>query len=61
MGLLDGTTQQDYYQGSDHGNYQFTSLSDIINQFMAVYVGYTPRVKLQIQNQYYKIMMETTR
>ena len=39
MGLLDGTTQQDYYQGSDHGNYQFTSLSDIINQFMAVYVG----------------------
>jgi hypothetical protein len=39
MGLLDGTTQQAYYQGNDHGNYQFTSLTDIINQFMAVYVG----------------------
>jgi len=39
MGLLDDTTQQQYYQGNDHGNYQFTSLSDIINQFMIVYVG----------------------
>jgi len=39
MGLLDGTTQQAYYQGNDHGNYQFTSLTDIINQFMTVYVG----------------------
>ena len=39
MGLLDGTTQQQYYQGSDHGNYQFVSLTDIINQFMFVYVG----------------------
>ena len=39
MGLLDGTTQREYYQGDDHGNYQFTSLSDIINQFMVVYVG----------------------
>ena len=39
MGLLDGTTQQEYYQGSDHGNYQFTSLDDIITQFMVVYVG----------------------
>tara|TARA_R110000822_G_scaffold32469_2_gene93082 strand:+ start:889 stop:2232 length:1344 start_codon:yes stop_codon:yes gene_type:complete len=39
MGLLDGTTQQAYYQGNDHGNYQFTSLADIINQFMVVYVG----------------------
>jgi len=39
MGLLDGTTQQEYYQGNDLGNYQFTSLSDIINQFMFVYVG----------------------
>ena len=39
MGLLDGTTQQEYYQGSDHGNYQFTSLDDIINQFMVAYVG----------------------
>jgi len=39
MGLLDGTTQQQYYQGNDLGNYQFTSLEDIVNQFMVVYVG----------------------
>ena len=39
MGLLDDTTQQAYYQGSDHGSYQFTSLEDIINQFMVIYVG----------------------
>ena len=38
MGLLD-QTQQGYYQGNDFGNYQFTSLDDIINQFMIVYVG----------------------
>ena len=34
MGLLDDTTQQDYYQGNDLGNYQFTSLDDIITQYM---------------------------
>jgi hypothetical protein len=39
MGLLEGTTQPQYYNGSDYGNYQFTSLDDIINQFMVVYVG----------------------
>ena len=39
MGLLDSTTQQDYYQGNNHGNYQFTSLDDVINQFMVAYVG----------------------
>ena len=39
MGLLDNTTQQAYYQGNDYGNYQFTSLDDIINQFMIAYVG----------------------
>tara|TARA_R110002167_G_scaffold688_1_gene2983 strand:+ start:602 stop:2095 length:1494 start_codon:yes stop_codon:yes gene_type:complete len=39
MGLLDGTTNKDYYQGNNYGNYQFTSLADIINQFMVVYVG----------------------
>jgi hypothetical protein len=39
MGLLDDTTQQQYYQGSDYGNYQFVSLEDIVNQFMVVYVG----------------------
>jgi len=39
MGLLDGQTHADYYQGNDLGNYQFTSLTDIINQFMTIYVG----------------------
>jgi len=39
MGLLDNTTQQEYYNGNDFGNYQFVSLEDIINQFMIVYVG----------------------
>ena len=38
MGLLDGTDQQ-YYQGEDYGNYQFTSLDDIITQFQVAYVG----------------------
>ena len=38
MPLLN-TTQQEYYQGNDFGNYQFTSLQDIINQFMFIYVG----------------------
>ena len=38
MGLLDDTTQQQYYQENNYGNYQFTSLDDIINQFMVVYV-----------------------
>ena len=32
-------TQQDYYNENDHGNYQFVSLNDIINQFIVVYVG----------------------
>ena len=39
MGLLDNTTPQSYYQGNDHGNYQFTSLDAIINQFEVAYVG----------------------
>ena len=39
MGYLDNTSQQLYYQGNNLGNYQFTSLEDIINQFMVVYVG----------------------
>ena len=38
MGLLN-STQQEYYDGNDYGNYQFVSLKDIINQFMLVYVG----------------------
>ena len=39
MGLLDGTTQQQYYENNNYGNYQFTSLDDIIQQFMFIYVG----------------------
>ena len=39
MGLLDGTTQNAYYQGEEKGGYQFTSLEDIINQFLVAYVG----------------------
>ena len=39
MGLLDNTTQQAYYQGNNYGNYQFTSLEDIINQFIVAYTG----------------------
>ncbi len=38
MGLLDSTLNN-YYQSDNFGNYQFTSLHDIINQFMVVYVG----------------------
>tara|TARA_R100001510_G_scaffold53762_1_gene55675 strand:- start:257 stop:1174 length:918 start_codon:yes stop_codon:yes gene_type:complete len=39
MGLLDGTTQQAYNDGTNKGNYQFVSLDDIIKSFMLVYVG----------------------
>jgi hypothetical protein len=50
MGLLDQTnkgnydlskfSQKDYYKNrNDLGGYQFTSLNDIINQFLVVYVG----------------------
>jgi len=38
MALLN-QTQRDYYQGEDYGGYQFTSLQDVINQFMVAYVG----------------------
>lgn len=38
MGLLSGTDQS-YYEGSDLGNYQFTSLDNIINQFITIYIG----------------------
>ena len=38
MGLLN-VTQQAYHDGNDHGNYQFTSLDDVINQFIIAYVG----------------------
>ena len=39
MGLLDGTTQAQYYAENDYGNYQFTSLDDVITQFQIAYVG----------------------
>ena len=39
MGILDGQSQADYYEGSDHGGYQFTSLEHVINQFIVAYVG----------------------
>jgi hypothetical protein len=32
-------SQQQYYDGNNFGGYQFVSLEDIINQFIAVYVG----------------------
>jgi hypothetical protein len=38
MGLLTGT-EQSYYQGTDHGDYQFISLDDIVNNFIVAYVG----------------------
>ena len=42
MGLLDGTNQQTYYSAANsanYGNYQFTTLENIINAFMFTYVG----------------------
>lgn len=39
MGLLDGTTQLQYHDGTDKGNYQFVSLDHIISGFMVSYVG----------------------
>ena len=39
MGILDNTTEQQHYQGDEFGNYQFTSLDDIITQFQIAYVG----------------------
>ena len=39
MGLLDNQTQNAYYTGSDLGTYQFTTLDNIINAFMFIYVG----------------------
>jgi len=38
MGLLN-QTQQNYYNGNNHGNYQFTSLNNVITQFIVAYVG----------------------
>ena len=41
-------THKEYYEGADFGNYQFTSLEDIITHFEIAYVGENkiiPRVK----------------
>ena len=32
-------TSQNYYNDENFGNYQFTSLNDVINQFIVAYVG----------------------
>ena len=39
MGLLDNVNESEYYGGNDYGNYQFTSLDNIITQFQIAYVG----------------------
>ena len=33
------TTDSAYYGGTDLGNYQFTSLDEVITQFIIAYVG----------------------
>ena len=38
MGLLT-QTQQNYYKGNNYGNYQFITISDVINNFMISHVG----------------------
>ena len=48
MGLLDNQTQQEYQDSNNFGSYQFTSLEDVINQFIIAYVGedkIIPKVK----------------
>jgi hypothetical protein len=39
MGLLDGVSKKDYYEGQHLGSYQFVSLDDVITQFQIMYVG----------------------
>jgi|TARA_R110000787_G_scaffold1201_5_gene4281 hypothetical protein len=39
MGLLGTTSQQTYQNSGDLGSYQYTSLEDIINNFIVGYVG----------------------
>ena len=48
MAYFTDIPNKQYYQGSDFGNYQFTSLDDVINQFLVAYVGedkIIPKVK----------------
>ena len=39
MAYLSNQTEQAYYESDNYGSYQFTSLQDIINNFMVIYVG----------------------
>ena len=39
MALLAGQSPQQYYDSGNYGDYQFISLTDVINNFMAAYVG----------------------
>jgi len=39
MGYINSTQQQQYYEENESGSYQFTSLDNVINQFMVAYVG----------------------
>ena len=39
MGLLGTDTQEAYYNSTSKGNYQFVTLSNIINAFMLMYTG----------------------
>ena len=39
MGILKTNEQTYYATGGDHGNYRYLSLQDVINSFMATYVG----------------------
>ena len=39
MGILEQSQSSYYSDPTDFGNYQFTSLDDVINQFIVVYVG----------------------
>ena len=39
MGLLGTTSEQAYYEGDNLGNYRYTSLANIVNNFMVAYVG----------------------
>ena len=48
MALLRNQTQKAYYLGDDLGNYQFTKLIDIINQFMFAYVVLSGRTSRNV-------------
>ena len=38
-------TQRQYYENGDYGDYQFTSLKDIIDNFIFIYVGEEKLIK----------------